>query len=183
MVLRQGLTLVVVDKAAGSTKLLGWDRAVRLPSRLPAPISLRYNPSFPPTRSSVLLLGGRSTVGHMALDHGIGVRIPASQPIHPAWRCLPALLRPTRDHRGEDHGLPHLLHLPQGSTYPWRRTRSKSSGCVACVGRWRLKAERRWRLKNVCRSLPAGSPPIPHDERGHIVALWLADRKLADTAE
>ena len=30
MVLRQrGLTLVVVDEAAGSTKLLGWDRAVR----------------------------------------------------------------------------------------------------------------------------------------------------------
>ena len=30
MVLRQGLTLVVVDEAAGSTKLLGWARAVRL---------------------------------------------------------------------------------------------------------------------------------------------------------
>ncbi len=29
MVLRQGLTLVVVDEAAGSTKLLGWARAVR----------------------------------------------------------------------------------------------------------------------------------------------------------
>jgi len=27
-----------------------------------------------------LLLGGRSTVGHVALDHVIGVRIPASQP-------------------------------------------------------------------------------------------------------
>src|SRR6185295_9298608 len=26
-------------------------------------------------------LGGRPTVGHVALDHGIGVRIPASQPI------------------------------------------------------------------------------------------------------
>ena len=26
------------------------------------------------------LLGGRSTVGHVALDHVIGVRIPASQP-------------------------------------------------------------------------------------------------------
>ena len=28
-----------------------------------------------------LALGGRPTVGHVALDHGIGVRIPASQPI------------------------------------------------------------------------------------------------------
>jgi hypothetical protein len=27
-----------------------------------------------------IVLGGRSTVGHVALDHGIGVRIPASQP-------------------------------------------------------------------------------------------------------
>jgi hypothetical protein len=27
-----------------------------------------------------LTLGGRPTVGHVALDHGIGVRIPASQP-------------------------------------------------------------------------------------------------------
>ena len=27
-----------------------------------------------------LILGGRSTVGHVALDHVIGVRIPASQP-------------------------------------------------------------------------------------------------------
>ena len=26
------------------------------------------------------LLGSRPTVGHMTLDHGIGVRIPASQP-------------------------------------------------------------------------------------------------------
>src|SRR5690348_5799601 len=26
------------------------------------------------------ILGGRSTVGHVALDHVIGVRIPASQP-------------------------------------------------------------------------------------------------------
>lgn len=26
------------------------------------------------------LLGSRLTVGHMTLDHGIGVRIPASQP-------------------------------------------------------------------------------------------------------
>jgi hypothetical protein len=25
-------------------------------------------------------VGGRPTVGHMALNHGIGVRIPASQP-------------------------------------------------------------------------------------------------------
>lgn len=29
------------------------------------------------------VLGGRSTVGHVALDHVIGVRIPASQPIIP----------------------------------------------------------------------------------------------------
>ena len=28
------------------------------------------------------VLGGRPTVGHVALDHGIGVRIPASQPLH-----------------------------------------------------------------------------------------------------
>src|SRR5438093_13529853 len=31
-----------------------------------------------------LALGGRPTVGHVALDHGIGVRIPASQPITPS---------------------------------------------------------------------------------------------------
>ena len=29
MVLRQGLTLVVIDEAAGSTQLLGWARAVK----------------------------------------------------------------------------------------------------------------------------------------------------------
>ena len=34
-----------------------------------------------PTRKRGLLLGGRSTVGHVALDHVIGVRIPASQPL------------------------------------------------------------------------------------------------------
>lgn len=28
-----------------------------------------------------LLLGSRPTAGHMTLDHGIGVRIPASQPV------------------------------------------------------------------------------------------------------
>ena len=49
----------------------------------------------------------------MALDHGIGVRIPASQPIHtypalPAGLTVSASLRPTRDPPGEDHGLPHL---------------------------------------------------------------------------
>ena len=32
------------------------------------------------SRSRLPLLGGRSTVGHVALDHVIGVRIPASQP-------------------------------------------------------------------------------------------------------
>ena len=32
-------------------------------------------------RSFHLPMGGRSTVGHVALDHVIGVRIPASQPI------------------------------------------------------------------------------------------------------
>ena len=37
-----------------------------------------------------LILGGRSTVGHVALDHVIGVRIPASQPtsLAPLVRCL-----------------------------------------------------------------------------------------------
>jgi hypothetical protein len=34
-----------------------------------------------PRRSSRLILGGRSTVGHGALDAVIGVRIPASQPL------------------------------------------------------------------------------------------------------
>ena len=29
-----------------------------------------------------LALGGHPTVGHVALDHGIGVRIPASQPLN-----------------------------------------------------------------------------------------------------
>jgi GH43 family beta-xylosidase len=32
------------------------------------------------TTLSVSPVGGRPTVGHVALDHGIGVRIPASQP-------------------------------------------------------------------------------------------------------
>src|SRR5262249_29395851 len=39
-----------------------------------------YNWRFPFTGRGTL--GGRPTVGHVALDHGIGVRIPASQP-HP----------------------------------------------------------------------------------------------------
>ena len=43
--------------------------------RLPLFTVGRYNRGFP------LLVGGRPTVGHMALNHGIGVRIPASQPI------------------------------------------------------------------------------------------------------
>ena len=34
-------------------------------------------------RTPTRLLGGRSTVGHVALDHVIGVRIPASQPAKP----------------------------------------------------------------------------------------------------
>ena len=34
-----------------------------------------------PSSAPTLVLGGRPTVGHVALDHGIGVRIPASQPI------------------------------------------------------------------------------------------------------
>ena len=46
---------------------------------MPASILHRYNWNFPPAGTS--LLGGRSMVGHMALDHGIGVQIPASQPI------------------------------------------------------------------------------------------------------
>src|SRR6188474_1694605 len=54
---------------------LGADRR----SGLPFPARLRYTGgSFPPDRP---ILGGRSTVGHVALDHVIGVRIPASQPI------------------------------------------------------------------------------------------------------
>jgi hypothetical protein len=39
-----------------------------------------YNQKFSPTVAPRLALGGRPTVGHVALDHGIGVRIPASQP-------------------------------------------------------------------------------------------------------
>ena len=38
---------------------------------------------FPASRSSRPVLGGRSTVGHGALDAVIGVRIPASQPLTP----------------------------------------------------------------------------------------------------
>ena len=34
------------------------------------------------------LLGGRSMVGHAALDRVIGVRIPASQPLSPPYRAL-----------------------------------------------------------------------------------------------
>ncbi len=34
------------------------------------------------------------------------------------------MLRPPRDHRGNNHRLPHVLHLLQGSTCLWRRIRS-----------------------------------------------------------
>jgi hypothetical protein len=44
-------------------------------ARLPEATGARYNRRF------LHLLGGRSTVGHGALDAVIGVRIPASQPI------------------------------------------------------------------------------------------------------
>ena len=47
----------------------------RLTSALPTRESGRHRT---PTRT----LGGRSTVGHVALDHVIGVRIPASQPVN-----------------------------------------------------------------------------------------------------
>ena len=40
------------------------------------------------------LLGGRSTVGHVALDHVIGVRIPASQPTLAHIRSLELAGRP-----------------------------------------------------------------------------------------
>src|SRR5262245_27838439 len=36
---------------------------------------------FRKPQTATLVLGGRPTVGHVALDHGIGVRIPASQPV------------------------------------------------------------------------------------------------------
>ena len=47
------------------------------PTPLPGSFRLRYNQWFLP------LLGGRSMVGHAALDRVIGVRIPASQPVFP----------------------------------------------------------------------------------------------------
>jgi hypothetical protein len=53
-----------------------------LPGRCPccaAAIALNAL-SRPCYNEGFLLLGGRSTVGHVALDHVIGVRIPASQP-------------------------------------------------------------------------------------------------------
>ena len=56
--------------SARSRRQSGSRRAVGLPRATPA----RYNRGFPH------LVGGRPTVGHMALNHGIGVRIPASQP-------------------------------------------------------------------------------------------------------
>ena len=53
----------------------------QLDVRLLACVWIGYNRSFLPVPHARLVLGGRPTVGHMALDHGIGVRIPASQPI------------------------------------------------------------------------------------------------------
>ncbi len=47
----------------------------------------------PLTRIKGPALGDRPTVGHMALDHGIGVRIPVSQPTsgnHNRKGCLGA---------------------------------------------------------------------------------------------
>jgi hypothetical protein len=52
----------------------------RIVRRLPAIWSRDYNRGFLPVSSSRPILGGRSTVGHHALDVVIGVRIPASQP-------------------------------------------------------------------------------------------------------
>ena len=51
--------------------------------------SIRF---VPPRRS---ILGGRSTVGHVALNHVIGVRIPASQPdSNRVWCCVDRLNSP-----------------------------------------------------------------------------------------
>ena len=51
----------------------------------PGPLSvcfwIGYNHKFSPLQLPRPILGGRPTVGHVALDHSIGVRIPASQPI------------------------------------------------------------------------------------------------------
>ena len=44
----------------------------------------RVDPNRPVRLPSAVLLGGRSTVGHAALDRRIGVRIPASQPSSPS---------------------------------------------------------------------------------------------------
>ena len=46
-----------------------------------------YNWSSATVRRARLVLGGRSTVGHRALDAIIGVRIPTSQPIPSQLRC------------------------------------------------------------------------------------------------
>ena len=51
-----------------------------LPGAVAATIGVSGLRSFPVYRTRASLLGGRSTVGHVALDHVIGVRIPASQP-------------------------------------------------------------------------------------------------------
>ena len=56
------------------------DAARRQRARLPVPFWSGYNRKFLPLAARRLALGGRPTVGHMALDQVIGVRIPASQP-------------------------------------------------------------------------------------------------------
>ena len=53
-------------------------RNIRAEPRVIGLLWIVYNQSFGPLRKS--RLGGRPTVGHVALDHVIGVRIPASQP-------------------------------------------------------------------------------------------------------
>src|SRR5262245_20187030 len=67
------------------------------------------------------MLGGRSTVGHVALDHVIGVRIPASQPDFARLR---------RASSGPASGWPYPSESPSGEVCPaeaaseasvWRR--------------------------------------------------------------
>ena len=84
------------------------------PRALRQAAACQYNPEFPPSRNQrPKTLGGRSTVGHHALDVVIGVRIPASQPVIVFYGI--ALRR--ADAAPMAHPAPHLPRHPPATAH------------------------------------------------------------------
>ena len=124
----------------------GLGLSYRRSSALLGRLAVGYNWCFASGRPS--LLGGRSTVGHVALDHVIGVRIPASQPAsaHPSGELrLGRLLSPSRV-RTNRHAEAVSTKPRSGEVGPPSATLAQSNGSERRIRR-RLSREAREAVK------------------------------------